>query len=182
MRTRSQGPGGLATSILLSGLQSCVRSGPNHGMKIRNWKTDLWLPAQPEELFEFFGDAANLEALTPDWLHFEILTPMPMQLQEGSLIDYRLRIRGFPVSWRSRINVWAPPHCFVDEQIHGPYRLWVHEHTFRAERGGTLVKDFVRYAVPFDWLAHRWLVRPDIEKIFAFRTEKLQQRFGDHFF
>ena len=147
-------------------------------MTIREWKSELWLPVASDKLFEFFGDAANLDAITPDSLRFEILTPMPMRVREGSLIDYRLRIRGFPVRWRTRINVWEPPHRFVDEQIRGPYRLWVHEHTFVPQRGGTLVKDYVRYAVPFDWLVYGWLVKPDIEKIFAFRTQELRKRFG----
>jgi ligand-binding SRPBCC domain-containing protein len=147
-------------------------------MKIREWKSELWLPSPPETLFAFFGDAANLDALTPDWLNFKILTPMPMQIREGSLIVYRLRIRGFPVRWRTRINVWDPPHRFIDEQIRGPYRLWVHEHTFIPDRGGTLVTDHVRYAVPFDRLVHSWLVRPDIETIFAFRSQALQARFA----
>jgi ligand-binding SRPBCC domain-containing protein len=148
-------------------------------MKIREWKTELWLPVPPDKLFEFFGDAANLDAITPDWLHFQILTPMPMRITAGSLIDYRLRLRGFPVRWRTHINVWEPPHRFIDEQIRGPYRMWVHEHTFVPERNGTMVQDYVRYAVPFDWLVHAWLVRPDIEKIFAFRAETLRKKFGE---
>ena len=147
-------------------------------MKIREFKSELWLPIPPDKLFDFFGDAANLNTITPDWLHFETLTPMPMRIGEGSLIDYRLRVRGIPIRWRTRINVWDPPHRFVDEQLRGPYRMWVHEHTFVPERDGTLARDHVRYAVPFDWLVHDWLVKPDIEKIFAFRSEKLREKFG----
>jgi len=85
-------------------------------------------------------------------------------MREGVLIDYRLRVRGVPLRWRTRINVWQPPHRFVDEQIHGPYRQWIHEHTFEVRDGGTLARDVVHYAVPLDFLVHRWLVLPDIEK------------------
>jgi ligand-binding SRPBCC domain-containing protein len=97
---------------------------------------------------------------------------------EGTLIDYRLRVHGVPVRWRTRISAWEPPHRFVDEQLRGPYRQWIHEHTFEPRDGGTLARDTVRYAVPFDFLTHAWFVRPDIETIFRFRTEALLHRFG----
>ena len=98
-------------------------------------------------------------------------------MKAGALIDYRLRVHGLPLCWRTRINVWQPPHRFVDEQIRGPYRQWIHEHTFEARDGGTLARDVVRYAVPLDFLVHGLLVRPDIERIFQYRTEALQKRF-----
>ena len=147
-------------------------------MKIREFQTGLWLPPTPGELFSFFADAANLDAITPPWLHFNILTPPPVVMRQGALIDYRLRVRGIPLRWRTRINVWQPPHRFVDEQIRGPYRQWIHEHTFEARDGGTLARDVVRYAVPFDFIAHRWLVRQDVEKIFKYRAEALRNRFA----
>ena len=147
-------------------------------MRVREFQSELWLPLPPAELFEFFGDAGNLDALTPTWLHFHIVTPPPIVLKAGALIDYRLRVHGLPLRWRTRINVWQPPHRFVDEQIRGPYRQWIHEHTFEPRDGGTLARDSVRYAVPFDLLTHRWLVRPDIEKIFQFRSEALRIRFA----
>jgi len=148
-------------------------------MKIREFQTELWLPLPPEELFSFFADAANLDALTPPWLHFHIVTPPPIAMCEGALIDYRLRVHGIPLRWRTRINEWKPPHRFVDEQLRGPYRQWLHEHTFTAHGGGTLARDLVRYAVPFDFIAHRWFVRPDVERIFRFRSDALNQRFGN---
>ena len=98
--------------------------------------------------------------------------------KNGALIDYRLRVHGLPLRWRTRINLWQPPHRFVDEQIRGPYQQWIHEHTFEARDGGTLARDHVRYAVPLDFLLHRWFVRPDIARIFTFRTEALRNRFG----
>ena len=147
-------------------------------MRIRELHRELWLPRPPEEVFPFFADAGNLERLTPPLLNFQILTPRPIEMRAGTLIDYRLRIRGIPVRWRSEITVWEPQRRFVDEQRRGPYRLWHHEHTFEPRDGGTLCCDTVRYAVVFDFLVHRVLVRPDIERIFAFRQEKLREVFG----
>jgi ligand-binding SRPBCC domain-containing protein len=147
-------------------------------MIVHAFQTELWLPLTPEELFPFFADAANLNAITPPWLSFQIVTPPPIEMREGVLIDYKLRVRGLPLRWRTRIKVWQPPHRFVDEQLRGPYRQWIHEHTFEPRDGGTLARDLVRYAVPFDFIAHRWLVRPDIDRIFQFRSEALLQQFG----
>ena len=147
-------------------------------MKIRELKTELWLPLPPEKIFPFFADARNLETLTPPWLNFRILTPAPIAMRPGALIDYQLRVRGVPLRWRTRINAWQPPFRFEDEQLRGPYRQWIHEHTFEARDGGSLCRDVVRYAVPFDWLTHRWLVRPDVEKIFRFREAKLRELFA----
>ena len=146
-------------------------------MTVREFKTELWLPLPPEAVFAFFGNAANLDAITPPWLGFRILTPLPIVMREGTLIDYRLRVHRLPLRWRKRISAWQPPHRFVDEQSRGPYRQWIHEHTFEPRNHGTLVRDLVRYAVPFDFIAHLLFVRRDIEKIFEFRAEELKRRF-----
>lgn len=131
------------------------------------------------EVFAFFGDAANLEALTPPWLGFEIRTPRPIAMRQGALIDYRISLRGIPVSWRTEITLWEPPHRFVDEQLRGPYRLWVHEHTFEEQPDGTtLAGDRVRYAVLGGRLVNRLLVERDLRKIFAFREAKMSELFG----
>ena len=146
-------------------------------MRVHEFQSELWLPLPPVELFPFFADAANLDALTPAWLNFHIVTPSPIAMREGALIDYRLRVRGVPLRWRTRINVWQPPDLFVDEQVRGPYRQWIHEHTFEARDGGTLARDHVRYAVALDFLVHRLFVRPDMERIFQFRSEALRKLF-----
>ena len=146
-------------------------------MKIREFQSELWLPLPPEELFPFFADAANLDAITPPWLNFHLVAPAPVVMRAGTLIDYRLRVRGLPLRWRTRINAWEPPHRIEDEQLYGPYRQWIHEHTFEARDGGTVARDRVRYATPFDWLVHGWLVRSDIERIFQYRAEMLKKRF-----
>ena len=130
------------------------------------------------EVFPFFADARNLERLTPPWLRFAMLTPAPVEMKPGALIDYRLRLRGVPIRWRSEITAWEPPVRFVDEQRRGPYRLWIHEHRFEEVEGGTLAHDAVRYAVAGGWLVDRLLVRRDIDRIFAYRRAALRQMFG----
>ena len=146
-------------------------------MRIHEFKCELWLPLTPGELFPFFADAANLEAITPPWLSFRVVTPPPVQMREGALLDYNLRVRGLPMRWRTLIKEWQPPHRFVDEQVRGPYRQWIHEHRFEPRDGGTLACDTVHYAVPFDFITHRLFVRRDVETIFAFRQEALRKRF-----
>lgn len=147
-------------------------------MKSHIFSGEIWLPVPPEELFPFFSDAANLEAITPPWLNFRIVSPQPILMKAGALIDYRLRVRGIPMRWRTLIREWEPPYRFVDEQLRGPYRQWIHEHTFEPKDGGTLARDRVQYAVPFDALVHRLLVKPDIETIFEYRERVLRERFG----
>jgi ligand-binding SRPBCC domain-containing protein len=131
------------------------------------------LPLPPEEVFPFFGDALNLEAITPPWLGFRVVTPGPIEMEPGARIEYRLRLHGIPIRWRTTIAVWDPPHRFVDVQLSGPYRMWHHTHDFEpAADGGTLMRDTVRYALPFGPLgaaAHRLLVRRDLEAIFDYR-------------
>jgi hypothetical protein len=146
-------------------------------VKIREFKSELWLPRPREEVFAFFADAQNLDAITPAWLRFRTVTPGPLTLMAGTLIDYKLRIHGLPVRWRTRIAEWEPPVRFVDEQVRGPYRLWIHEHQFEARDGGTLVRDHVRYAVPFDFAVHALFVGRDVERIFAYRSQRLLERF-----
>ena len=147
-------------------------------MRTHEFKTGVWLPVPPEKIFSFFSNAANLDVLTPSWLHFCIMTPQPVEMRAGALIDYRLRIHGLPMRWRTLIKEWRPPHRFVDEQLHGPYRQWIHEHIFEPVDDGTLARDIVHYSVPFDIIMHPLFVRPDIERIFAFRRQSLRTQFG----
>lgn len=137
-----------------------------------------FLPHPREHIFDFFSQARQLQSITPPWLHFEVLTPEPLVIQAGSLIDYRLRLHGIPLRWRSRISVWEPPFRFVDEQLRGPYRRWYHEHRFEPVEGGTLCHDTVDYEVLGGRLIDRWLVAPDLRRIFSFRQQKLHELFG----
>ena len=141
-------------------------------------ETEQWLPRQPEEVFPFYSDAFNLEELTPPMLRFRVNTPPPIEMRAGVEIDYRLKLHGLPMRWRSRITAWEPPYRFVDEQVRGPYRRWVHEHTFTPQDGGTLIRDVVEYDVLGGWIIDRLMVRPDLRKIFAYRQEQLARIFG----
>lgn len=133
------------------------------------------LPAPPAAVFPFFADAANLESITPPFLRFRILTPLPVAMHAGTLLDYRLRLHGVPIAWHTRIAVWQPPTRFVDEQVRGPYALWRHEHRFAAtvDGRGTRVTDEVLYAHPGGAIANRLLVAPDLDRIFRHRQERL---------
>jgi ligand-binding SRPBCC domain-containing protein len=147
-------------------------------LKAHRLETELWLPRSIGEVFPFFADAGNLETLTPPWLHFVISTPGPIEMKTGTLIDYRLRLRGFPIRWQSEITAWEPPFLFVDRQRRGPYQLWVHEHLFREHNGGTVVTDRVEYAVFGGKLVEKYLVAPDLRRIFDYRHRKLSEIFG----
>ena len=114
-------------------------------MKEFTLQTELWLPRPQEHVFPFFAEARNLETITPPWLRFEVLTPGPIVMQRGTLIDYRIRVHGLPLRWRTEIAQWDPPCQFVDVQLRGPYTLWCHTHTFAERDGGTLCADRVRY-------------------------------------
>ena len=147
-------------------------------MKTKSIDTEVWLPQPLDTVFAFFADARNLAILTPPWLRFSILTPGPIQMKAGALIDYRLRLRGIPIRWQSEITAWEPPHRFVDEQRRGPYRRWIHEHTFVERDGGTLASDRLRYAVLGGSLADYLFVARDLKRVFAFRQETLRRIFA----
>ena len=133
------------------------------------------LPGTPDEVFPFFGDAHNLEAITPPSLRFEVVTPRPIAMRPGALIEYRLRLRGLPLRWLTRIEEWVPGERFVDAQLAGPYALWHHTHEFAPapDGAGTLMRDTVRYALPWFPLGELAapLVRRELDRIFAFRAE-----------
>jgi ligand-binding SRPBCC domain-containing protein len=148
-------------------------------MTLHTFAAELWLPRAPDEVFSFFADARNLERLTPPWLEFQILTPAPIAMRAGTLIDYRLRVHRVPVRWQTEITAWQPPFRFVDEQRRGPYRQWIHTHTFVARDGGTLCIDDVRYAVPGGRVINWLLVRRDVAAIFAYRATVLRALFGN---
>ncbi len=137
----------------------------------------LTLPMPRAELFDFFADAANLQLITPPELDFTFVTPLPIEMRAGAIIDYRLRLKGLPFNWRSEITAWHPPEYFVDEQIEGPYRKWVHRHTFIEVDGGTTMEDEVHYRLPllpFGEAAHP-MVRQQLERIFSYRQERVQE-------
>jgi len=138
------------------------------------------LPAPPSAVFPFFADARNLEAITPPLLRFRVVTPDPIVMRVGTLIQYRLRLRGIPVNWLTTIQEWEPPHRFVDVQLRGPYALWHHTHDLEPLGDDrTLMRDTVRYAIGFGALgelAHRLVVARDLEAIFTFRHDAVARQ------
>lgn len=133
------------------------------------------LPVPRDQLFPFFADASNLEKLTPPFLRFRILTPPPVEMRVGTVIDYELRLYGVPFRWRTMITEWDPPHRFVDEQLRGPYRLWRHEHRFEPHGDGTRVIDRVEYRPLGGRLTNRLFVERDVRRIFAHRHDVLAE-------
>jgi ligand-binding SRPBCC domain-containing protein len=139
--------------------------------------TEFTLPLAIDEVFAFFAEAGNLERITPPELNFRILAPPATRIMAGTLLDYRLGLFGVPFDWRTEITCWEPPHRFVDEQLRGPYRLWVHSHHFSVEDDGTRIEDEVRYRLPL-WplgeIAYP-LVRLQLERIFRFREKAIRE-------
>ena len=142
--------------------------------------TEQWVPQPVDKVFEFFSDPKNLELLTPGFLHFKIVKVSHPQAQEGTVVDYRLKLHSVPLRWQSRITDWVPGKRFSDIQTRGPYTFWHHIHEFYESRGGTVIRDNVTYKlpgwVPGDMLAHSY-VKKDLEKIFIFRRKQVEKLF-----
>ena len=140
------------------------------------------IPKGRQEVFKFFSDAFNLQALTPAFLNFEIITEAPIDIQEGTLIDYRISLFGVPMNWRTRIERFETDNMFVDQQIRGPYSLWHHTHTFEDVPEGTLMRDVVKYRLPLGPLgliAHFLFVRRTLRRIFQYRYDSLERLMGE---
>ena len=149
------------------------------GTFLRVW--EQWIPQATETLWPFFCDARNLEAITPPFLHFNVLGQSSREIGEGTLIDYRLRLEGIPIHWQSRIDGWDPPHAFIDSQVRGPYKLWHHTHEFEPMGTGTLMRDTVRYRLRAGWLGGLTAgpkVASYVERIFDYRARKIDELFG----
>jgi ligand-binding SRPBCC domain-containing protein len=144
-------------------------------VKVRRFSCSTTLALPRERVFPFFAAADNLEQITPPELQFRITTPLPIEMGEGTLIKYQLRLHGIPFEWLTRISVWNPPHEFVDEQLRGPYRQWVHRHTFAEDNGRTKMEDVVDYALPFHPFGELAapLVAAQVRRIFDYRTSAI---------
>jgi len=138
-------------------------------------RSEAIIPLPRDEVFPFFAEAENLERITPGSLRFEITSPLPIRMAEGTLIDYRLRIAGIPQRWRSRIQLWDPPSRFSDEQVRGPYKKWLHTHAFEECAEGTRMIDTVEYELPFGFFGRMRnpIIRRQIRSIFSYRNQKI---------
>lgn len=160
-----------------------LRIGPGRPGGLRRVRVHLLersqrVPLGLEETFAFYGGVENLERITPPWLHFRILDPRPQALSPGARLEYSLVLHRFPIRWITEIDEWEPPHRFVDFQLRGPYALWEHTHTFEPVPGGTLLRDRIRYAIPYGplgWLAHVAFVRRDLRRIFDYRRDAVAE-------
>lgn len=148
-------------------------------MRIHTIERKQRVAGSAAEVFEFFADAHNLERITPPWLRFKV-NSQSIEMGAGTQIEYSLRLHGIPIRWLTRIQVWEPPRRFVDVQHRGPYRIWSHTHTVEPDGDGVVMRDVVHYALPFGplgELAHRVLVRRDVERIFDFRHDAIERTF-----
>lgn len=145
-------------------------------MRVHHYKTSMVLPLQINDVFPFFCDVLNLERITPPELHFRILTPHPIEISKGTVVDYRLRFYGIPLRWRSEITTWNPPYEFVDQQVLGPYNTWIHSHLFYEHDGSTIIEDTVHYRLPlwpFSELVAP-LVHHQLGRIFRYRGQAIR--------
>lgn len=147
---------------------------------MRKLHSETIIAENRENLFDFFCKAENLEVLSPPWLKFKIVTPLPIEMGVGTRIDYKLKIHGVPIQWRTEIVEWNPPYSFTDSQIKGPYNTWIHQHVFEEVDGGTLMHDIVDFASPglfLEPIVHRLMIKPDLVKIFRFRIEEFGKQY-----
>ena len=156
-------------------LQNLLPDGKRKRNGVRRYQTEMWVDAPIDKVFEFFSNPANLEQITPPWLKFKMVQPQYLSIGSGTIIDYRLRLHGIPITWQSEITEWNPPYHFTDVQRKGPYRHWVHTHEFNEAGTGTFIRDSVDYKVPGGYLVDRIFVRKDIERIFKYRKSKLRE-------
>ena len=133
-----------------------------------------------DKVFSFFSKPENLEIITPKYLNFKIITPVPINMVVGQLIDYKLKIHSFPIKWTSLISHYDPPYSFVDEQVRGPYALWHHTHLFKEQENGTLIEDQIKYQIPFSIfgkLLNFTFIKRDLENIFNYREKTISRLF-----
>lgn len=138
---------------------------------------EMIIPHRLDSVFPYFAAAHNLEEITPPFLKFRVSSSDELVMAPGTVIEYSLRLHGIPLGWKSLISVWEPPYRFVDEQLRGPYRYWIHEHIFEERGNGVLVKDHVRYQVFGGRIVHDLFVKRDLMTIFQFRQQKLSALF-----
>lgn len=151
-------------------------------MKTYEINTTQFIEKPLETVFNFFSKPENLERITPENLSFKVLTPTPIKMEKGALIDYTIRIVVVPIHWRTYISKYDPPYEFVDEQVKGPYAFWHHTHTFKEVDGGVEINDKVKYAIPMGILGrfmHAVYIKNNLKKIFSHRKAVIENVFLD---
>ena len=152
-------------------------------MKLYTLESNQFINKPIEEVFQFFSKPENLSVITPAKLGFKILSPNPIKMEVGRLIDYNIYLMGIPIHWRTLITDYEPPNMFVDQQIKGPYAMWHHTHTFHKVEGGVEIKDKVVYSIPFGILGrilnYLW-IRKDLENIFVHRKKVIDKLFENN--
>ena len=166
-----------SSNVMHSGLfdkmVTLLSTGDRPSGPLKVFTVETLVPTSRADTFAFFADGRNLERLTPPWINFSIRTPLPIDMREGTLIDYEITLYGLPVPWRTRIDVWQPGVRFVDRQLAGPYLWWRHEHRFEDDGPGTRVIDHVEYLPRAAALTSRFVAR-DVARIFDFRQRTLE--------
>ena len=148
--------------------------------KIYTFYKEQFVPSDLDTVFEFFSRPENLEKITPSSMGFNIITPTPIDMKEGAIIDYTVKIMGVPMRWRTMITSYKKNEYFVDEQLKGPYSYWHHKHTFKEVEGGVLIIDEITYALPiqaFRLIVHPVLIKPQLNQIFNFRFQTIKDKF-----
>ncbi len=152
-------------------------------MKLYTLESNQFINKPIEEVFQFFSKPENLSVITPAKLGFKILSPNPVKMEVGRLIDYNIYLMGIPIHWRTLITDYEPPNMFVDQQIKGPYAMWHHTHTFHKVKGGVEIKDRVVYSIPFGFLGrllnYLWIKR-DLNNIFLHRKKVIDKLFENN--
>ena len=148
--------------------------------KVYTFYKEQFVPSDMDTVFDFFSRPENLEKITPSAMGFNIITPTPIEMKEGAIIDYTVKILGVPVRWRTMITSYKENEYFVDEQLKGPYSYWHHKHTFKEVEGGILIIDEITYALPiqaFRKIVHPVLIKPQLNQIFDFRFQTIKDKF-----
>lgn len=152
-------------------------------MKLYTFKKEQKISKSIIDVFDFFSKPENLSVITPNKMDFKILTPSPIEMKEGTLIDYTVKIMSFPIRWRTLITKYDPPSMFIDQQLKGPYSMWHHTHLFeKINDNETLIKDIILYAVPFSFIGsitHSLYIKRDLENIFDYRSQEIKRIFND---
>ena len=149
--------------------------------KIYQLHSEITIKTDLDTAWDFIGSPKNLDLITPDDMIFEIVSDLPEEMHEGLLVEYRV---GIPIlgkqNWLSELKHIRERHSFVDEQLVGPYKLWLHYHEISKVEDGVRFVDHVNYIMPFGPLgeiARAIYVKRQLKRIFDYRTEAMIQHF-----